>query len=186
MGNRTRAEPRRGGQGAGVATGRVCPRRRAAALRRAMAVDRGRGRRRCARLGLTPRVIWPRAHGSTRRGSRTRGRITASPARKAPRPPAFPFGFESPSSWAGMLHGRLFFVKNTAGAEACDRRTGNDSDTMTTPTDVGIEPPGESVKSGNCGLCRLDGARAPVAWLDKAWSRGAPSRRIAPAPRRAP
>ena len=126
------------------------------------------------------------SHGSTRRGSRTQDPATASPARKAPRPPAFPFGFESPSSWAGMLHGRLFFVKNTVGAKARDRRAGNNSDTMTTPTDVGIEPPGESAKSGNCGLCRLDGARAPVAWLDKAWSRGAPSRRIAPAPRRAP
>lgn len=126
------------------------------------------------------------SHGSTRRGSRTRGRITASPARKARRPPAFPFGIERASSWAGMLHGRLFFVKNTAGAEPCDRPTGNDSDIMTTATYGEIKPPGESVKSGNCGVCRLDGARAPVAWLDKAWSRGAPSRRIAPAPRRAP
>jgi hypothetical protein len=75
-----------------------------------------------------------------------------------------------------MLHGRLFFVKNTVDAEPRERRTGNDSDTMTTPTEGEFEPSNSSVKSGNCGLCRLDGARAPVAWLDKAWSRGAPSR----------
>ncbi len=123
---------------------------------------------------------------SARRGSRTRGRATASPARKAPRPPAFPIGIESASSWAGMLHGRLFFVKNTVDAEPRERRTGNDSDTMTTPTDGEIKPPGASAKIGNCGLCRLDGARAPVAWLEQAWSRRAPSRRTAPAPRRAP
>ena len=186
MGNRTRAEPRRGRQGAGVATGRVCSRRRAAALRRPMTVDHRRGHRHYARLGLTPRVVWPRVMDRRAVG---RGRETEQQRRQhVKRRDRLPSHLGSRARPHGLecCMGAYFSSRTRWARRPATAALETTSDTMTTPTDVGIEPPGESAKSGNCGLCRLDGARAPVAWLDKAWSRGAPSRRIAPAPRRAP